>query len=114
MTDAENRLGSWLSAALEDQESCEEFKADIRDWMDERERSESRLKIMRAMIDQADARYERTLAILVGIHGLMTPPAIAVDGVTYQFNPPDAAVQLRILSERLRAIPDEIAKAKIK
>lgn len=110
MSIIEDRLGSWLSAALEDPLSCDEFKADLRDWMHERERANCRLESMRVMLAQANARWYRALEILAGIHGLMTPPAIAVDGVTYQFTPPDAAAQLRMLSERIRAIPDEIAK----
>lgn len=29
-----HRIGWWLSAALEDPNTCEEMKADIRDWFD--------------------------------------------------------------------------------
>lgn len=36
MTPAETNLGAWLSAALDDPKACEEFKADIMAWMDDK------------------------------------------------------------------------------
>lgn len=55
------------------------------------------------------AKNKRLLDILVGIHNLTLPAPIEVDGKTYMFTPPGAVEILRGLSDRIRAIPDEIA-----
>ena len=34
LTNVDIRIGAWLSAALEDNTSCEEFRKDINEWMD--------------------------------------------------------------------------------
>ena len=34
LTEVEEKIGSWLSAALDDDSVCDEMKADIRAWMD--------------------------------------------------------------------------------
>ncbi|QYW02180.1 hypothetical protein CPT_Sonora_079 [Stenotrophomonas phage Sonora] len=36
MSPADAKIGSWLSAALDDPNACEAFKEDIRAWLDER------------------------------------------------------------------------------
>lgn len=35
LSPAEDKLGSWLSAALEDPEACKEFKQDVENWFQE-------------------------------------------------------------------------------
>jgi len=38
--EADDRIGKWLSAALEDPQVCEEMKADIRFWFETRPKDE--------------------------------------------------------------------------
>ena len=62
--------------------------------------------------DQARASYDRTVRILTGIHALLYPPRFTDhDGRTWQFKSPIAEAQMQELSDRIRAIPDEIAAA---
>ncbi|WP_088158132.1 hypothetical protein [Achromobacter xylosoxidans] len=70
-----------------------------------------RTEMYRLERDHERAKNERLIAILVGIHGLTLPAPIQVDGKTYVFTPPEAVEILRGLSDRIRAIPDEIAAA---
>jgi hypothetical protein len=48
--------------------------------------------------------------ILSGIHALLYPPRFTDnDGRTWQFKSPIAEDQMQRLSDRIRAIPDELA-----
>lgn len=69
----------------------------------------ARAQMFRHQLAHERAKNERLIAILVGIHNLTLPAPIEVDGKTYVFTPPEAVEILRGLSERIRAIPDEIA-----
>jgi len=71
--------------------------------------AQARAEMFRLERDYERAKNERLIAILVGIHGLTLPAPIEVNGKTYVFTPPEAAQILRGLSERIRAIPGEIA-----
>lgn len=62
--------------------------------------------------DNARERCERTANLLVGIHALLCPPPLTLaDGRTLVFRPknPDPHTVLQTLSDRIRALPDEIA-----
>ena len=74
------------------------------------------LKLVRAVEvhgaerDHAKACYERAVRILTGIHALLYPPRFTDnDGRTWQFKSPLAEEQMQELSDRIRALPDEIA-----
>lgn len=71
--------------------------------------AQARAEMFRLERDYERAKNERLIAILVGIHGLTLPAPVVVDGKTYVFTPPEAAEILRALSDRIRAIPGEIA-----
>lgn len=60
--------------------------------------------------DHARACYERTVQILCNIHALLSPPVITLeDGRTFEFRSPTMAnQQLQALSDRIRAVPDEL------
>lgn len=67
-------------------------------------------EIYAAERDHARACYERTTRVLTGIHALLYPPRFTDhDGRTWQFKPPIAEEQMQELSDRIRALPDEIA-----
>lgn len=67
-------------------------------------------EIYAAERDHAKACYERTVRILTGIHALLYPPRFTDhDGNTWQFKSPLAEEQMQELSDRIRALPDEIA-----
>lgn len=60
--------------------------------------------------DHARLRYDRAVRILTGIHALLYPPRFTDhDGRTWQFKSPLAEEQMQELSDRIRALPDEIA-----
>jgi hypothetical protein len=60
--------------------------------------------------DHAEACYDRAVRILTGIHALLYPPRFTDNDVrTWQFKSPLAEEQMQELSDRIRALPDEIA-----
>ena len=66
-------------------------------------------EIYAAERDHAKACYERTVRVLTGIHTLLYPPRFTDhDGRTWQFKSPPAEEQMQELSDRIRALPDEI------
>jgi hypothetical protein len=73
------------------------------------ERMASENKALRYERDVARAKFDRTVKILVGIHNLISPPIQEVNGKRYQFRSPIIEEQMQALSDRIRAIPDEIA-----
>lgn len=69
-------------------------------------------KVYAAERDHARACYERTVRILCGIYAVINPPRVNDnEGRTWEFISPMASEQLQALSDRIRAIPDEIAAA---
>ena len=63
--------------------------------------------------EQARARVDSAVKLLVGIHSLLYPaPITTADGRTMVFRPedPDPHTVLQELSDRIRALPDELAK----
>ena len=62
--------------------------------------------------DNANQRYSSAVRLLAGIHALLYPPRLAGhDGRTWQFKSPLAEEQMQELSDRIRALPDEIARS---
>lgn len=71
------------------------------------------IKVLRYERDKARARCDRFTKILLGIHNLLYPPHInADDGRTIAFRPEgiDPHDLMQRLSDRIRAIPDELSK----
>jgi len=67
--------------------------------------------ILRAERDQARARSDSTIKVLLKIHALLYPPSTKTsEGQTFVFRPkdPDPHIILQELSDRIRALPDEI------
>lgn len=70
------------------------------------------IEIYAAERDHARACYDRVVRVLTGIHALLYPPRFSDnDGRTWQFKSPIAEEQMQALSDRIRALPDEIAAA---
>ena len=66
---------------------------------------------LRAQRDDARARLNNTIKLLTGIHALLYPPPVTTgDGRTMVFRPKglDADAVLQELSDRIRALPDEL------
>ena len=62
--------------------------------------------------DNANQRYSSAVRLLAGIHALLYPPRLAGhDGRAWQFKSPLAEEQMQELSDRIRALPDEIARS---
>ena len=69
-------------------------------------------KTLQAERDHARACHERTVRILTDIHALLYPPRFTDhNGRTRQFKSPLAEDQMQELSDRIRALPDEIARS---
>jgi len=69
-------------------------------------------KALRATQHQRSAvanHLGRAMKTLMGIHHLLYPPRPTANGVTLQFRSPHVHEQMQELSDRIRAIPDEIA-----
>lgn len=77
---------------------------------DEIERLQRAAEIYAAERDHARACYDRAVRILSGIHALLYPPRFTDnDGRTWQFKSPLVEEQMQELSDRIRALPDELA-----
>lgn len=69
------------------------------------------LEIAYAERDAARASRDRAVRLLAGIHGLLYPaPRKLEDGRVFVFRPPNPHEYLQALSDRIRELPDEIAK----
>lgn len=56
------------------------------------------------------ANYECAVKILTSIHALLYPPIVTdANGQTWKFKSPVSEEQMQELSDRIRAIPDELA-----
>lgn len=74
--------------------------------------SARRQEVLRAERDHERAKVESAVRLLTGIHALLYPAPIKTpDGRTMVFRPkdPDPHQVLQELSDRIRALPDEIA-----
>ena len=72
-----------------------------------------KIERLRAERDSARAKVEYTTRLLAGIHALLYPPPVTTaDGRTMVFRPKtlDPHEVLQELSDRIRALPDELAK----
>ena len=67
------------------------------------------LRSMAAARDNTMALYERAVRLLAGIHALLYPPRFTDnDGRTWQFKSPHPDDQMQELSDRIRALPDDL------
>lgn len=70
-------------------------------------------EVFRAERDHARAQFDNAARLLTGIHALLYPPQLILqDGRTLAFRPtnPDPHEVLQALSDRIRALPDELEK----
>ena len=76
------------------------------------ERYKKAAEIYAAERDHANQRYFNAVRLLTGIHALLYPPRFTDhNGRTWQFKSPLAEEQMQALSDCIRALPDEIARA---
>lgn len=69
-------------------------------------------EILRSELDRARMTNEHLVKVLSGIYGLLYPPLVKLsDGRAFAFKPQnlDPHEYMQALSDRIRAIPDEIA-----
>ena len=97
-------VGDAIDAAIEMIERLEDAQALA-------ERYNKAAEIYAAERDNANQRYSSAVRLLTGIHALLYPPRFTDhDGRTWQFKSPLAEEQMQELSDRIRALPDEIAR----
>lgn len=73
-------------------------------------RDAARLEVAIAQRNHANLQFQRAVQIMTGIHALLYPPRFTDnDGRTFEFRSPDVHEQMQALSDRIRALPDEIA-----
>lgn len=61
--------------------------------------------------EQARAKVDSAVRLLTGIHNLLYPPPVTIpDGRTMVFRPKNPHEFMQTLSDRIRALPDELAK----
>lgn len=66
--------------------------------------------VYRSERDQARAQADRAVQILIAIHGSLNPAVLTLpNGQSARFVNPMANETLQMLSDRIRAIPDELA-----
>ena len=98
-------IGEAIDAAVEMIERFEDAQALA-------ERYNKAAEIYAAERDHANQRYSSAVRLLTGIHALLYPPRFTDhDGRTWQFKSPLAEEQMQELSDLIRALPDEIARA---
>lgn len=98
-----------LSEKLKQDHECGDFGNALAGYSELAERLERAAEIYAAERDYAKACYDRAVRILTGIHALLYPPRITDnDGRTWQFKSPLAEEQMQELSDRIRALPDDI------
>ena len=101
---ASHDIGEAIDAAVEMIERLEDAQALA-------ERYNKAAEIYAAERDNANQRYSSAVRLLTGIHALLYPPRFTDhDGRTWQFKSPLAEEQMQELSDRIRALPDEIAR----
>lgn len=67
-------------------------------------------EVHRQRAEHAEACYQRAARVLTHIHALLHPPVVTTpDGRTFSFKSPMLDQQIQELSDRIRAIPDELA-----
>lgn len=87
--------------AYADRQECTYTQADL----------DRLLEITRAERDRARASLERAVHLLTGIRGLLYPaPITTAEGKTFVFRPDNPHEFMQALSDRIRAIPDELEK----
>jgi hypothetical protein len=70
------------------------------------------IEALRYERNHARASKEHCIKILSDIHALLYPaPVTNAEGMTFVFHSPHVHEQMQALSDRIRAIPDEIAAA---
>lgn len=79
----------------------------------QRERARE-VEVLTAERDAARAHRDRLADILTRIHACLAPPDVtAPDGRVWSYVGPDMPEMLRMLGDRIRAIPDELTAAAV-
>jgi hypothetical protein len=78
------------------------------DWL---ERLNREAEVLYYEREQARARMDNAVRLLTGIHALLYPPRTTDnDGRTWEFHSPMVHEQMQEFSDRIRALPDELAR----
>ena len=75
-----------------------------------REELERENEILHMEKAHIQARYDHAIKILTAIHSATYPKLVEHEGKTFAFRPENPHMFMQALSDRIRAIPDEIAQ----
>ena len=96
------------SGRIDEHENPDAY-ATVLDAMNFVARERRQVEVLRAERDHARARTDAAVKIIVGIHSLLYPPRVKLgDGRTMQFHQADANEWMQALSDKIRALPDEL------
>lgn len=93
---------------IEDAEDRAQAQATIARLTQERDEVVEAARVYIAERDHERARVARAVTLLTGIHSLLSPALVEANGKTYIFHSPHIHEQLQALSDKVRALPDEI------
>lgn len=103
-----------LSEQLQRDHESGDFGRALDGYAREAERLERENEVLRIERDHSRRQFMAGVELLCGIHNLLYPePATRDDGVTFVFRPQDPHVFMQALSDRIRALPNEIEKIRV-
>lgn len=104
-----NAMQGYRCAPTENQREVVAHFENVKRLIRKRIGSEREREVLAGERNHAKACYDRAVRILTGIHALLYPPRFTDnDGRTWQFKSPLAEEQMQELSDRIRALPDDI------
>lgn len=104
---AQRLIERWDSPLWKDQPATGEFINELRQALTDRKE----IDVLRYERDAARHKSDQVIKILTGIHLFLYPPARPVGDKLLVMRLEDPNEYMQILSDGIRAIPDEIAKA---
>lgn len=100
-----------LSGQLRSDHESGDFGRALEGYAESAERLERENEVLRVERDHARAKFDKVMSLLVGIHSLLYPaPMTRDDGAVFVFRPQNPHEWAQALSDRIRALPDEMEK----
>lgn len=106
-----NAMQGYRCAPMENQREVVAHFENVKRLIRKRVGSEREREALIAERNHARTCYDRAIRLLTGIHAMLYPSRTTDnDGRTWAFHSPMVHEQMQELSDRIRALPDELAK----